>query len=500
MNRRTSDRFSPRKLWVALVSAGVIGGAGLAAFDVPSVRAAAPATSAATATAAPLPAAQVPNFAAITERSGPAVVNISVSGTRKAAASPWQGGPNGVPDDDPFWEFFRRFGPGFGPGQFGQGPQAERHVQGQGSGFILTDDGIILTNAHVVQDADEVTVKLTDRREFQAKVLGTDPRTDVAVLKIEAKDLPTVELGNTRDLKPGEWVLAIGSPFGFENSVTVGVVSAKGRSLPDDSFVPFIQTDVAVNPGNSGGPLFNSRGEVVAINSQIYTRTGGYQGISFSIPIEVALRVKDQIVETGEASHARLGIAIQQVNQAFADSFDLDKPEGALVSSVEDGGPADKAGLESGDIVRKIDGQPVVTAGDLPAALGMRSPGDRVELEIWRDGKSKTITAKLGDAGDRVASAEPQAAPEHGEVGLAVRPLQPAERAEAGVSHGLVVAQVSGPAAAAGIRPGDLLLAVNGKPVSSAEDVRELIDASDRSAALLIQRGGNRIFVPVHLG
>ena len=500
MNRRTSDRFSPRKLWVALVSAGVIGGAGLAAFDVPSVRAAAPATSAATATAAPLPAAQVPNFAAITERSGPAVVNISVSGTRKAAASPWQGGPNGVPDDDPFWEFFRRFGPGFGPGQFGQGPQAERHVQGQGSGFILTDDGIILTNAHVVQDADEVTVKLTDRREFQAKVLGTDPRTDVAVLKIEAKDLPTVELGNTRDLKPGEWVLAIGSPFGFENSVTVGVVSAKGRSLPDDSFVPFIQTDVAVNPGNSGGPLFNSRGEVVAINSQIYTRTGGYQGISFSIPIEVALRVKDQIVETGEASHARLGIAIQQVNQAFADSFDLDKPEGALVSSVEDGGPADKAGLESGDIVRKIDGQPVVTAGDLPAALGMRSPGDRVELEIWRDGKSKTITAKLGDAGDRVASAEPQAAPEHGEVGLAVRPLQPAERAEAGVSHGLVVAQVSGPAAAAGIRPGDLLLAVNGKPVSSAEDVRELIDASDRSAALLIQRGGDRIFVPVHLG
>jgi len=320
------------------------------------------------------------------------------------------------------------------------------------------------------------------------------------VLKIEAKDLPTVELGNTRDLKPGEWVLAIGSPFGFENSVTVGVVSAKGRSLPDDSFVPFIQTDVAVNPGNSGGPLFNSRGEVVAINSQIYTRTGGYQGISFSIPIEVALRVKDQIVETGEASHARLGIAIQQVNQAFADSFDLDKPEGALVSSVEDGGPADKAGLESGDIVRKIDGQPVVTAGDLPAALGMRSPGDRVELEIWRDGKSKTITAKLGDAGDRVASAEPQAAPEHGEVGLAVRPLQPAERAEAGVSHGLVVAQVSGPAAAAGIRPGDLLLAVNGKPVSSAEDVRELIDASDRSAALLIQRGGDRIFVPVHLG
>jgi len=443
-------------------------------------------------------AAPVPNFAAITERSGPAVVNISVTGTRKAAGVPMQGAPGGVPDDDAFGEFFRRFG---GPMPFGpgQGPQSEMPVRGHGSGFIISKDGIILTNAHVVKDSSEVTVKLTDRREFRAKVLGVDPKTDVAVLKIEAKDLPTVQIGSTRDLKPGEWVLAIGSPFGFENTVTAGVVSAKGRSLPDDGFVPFIQTDVAVNPGNSGGPLFNSRGEVVAINSQIYTRTGGYQGVSFAIPIELAVRVKDQIVATGQASHARLGVSIQEVNQVFADSFKLDKPEGALVSGVEKGGPADKAGLKTGDIVRKVDGQPVVSAGDLPAALGMRSPGEKVELEIWRDGKSTVVAARLGNAGDRVAGAEPQAAPGQGKLGLALRPLQPAEAAESGASHGLVVAQVSGPAASAGVRPGDLLLAVNGKPVSTVDGVRDLIAKSGRSAALLIQRGDDKIFVPVKL-
>ena len=494
MNRSNPKRFAPRKLWVALVSAGVIGGAGLTATQMPAFAAAA-----ASAPVAPLAGAQVPNFAAITERSGPAVVNISVTGTRKAAGPAMQGIPGGVPDDDPVWEFFRRYGAPmpFGPGQ---GPQAEMPVRGQGSGFIVSGDGTILTNAHVVKDASEVTVKLTDRREFRAKVLGVDPKTDVAVLKIDAADLPTVQLGSTRDLKPGEWVLAIGSPFGFENTVTAGVVSAKGRSLPDDSFVPFIQTDVAVNPGNSGGPLFNSRGEVVAINSQIYSRTGGYQGVSFAIPIELAIRVKDQIVATGKVAHARLGVAIQEVNQAFADSFKLDKPEGALVSSVEKGGAADKAGLKPGDIVRKVDGQPVVSAGDLPAAFGMRAPGEKVELELWRDGKPATVTAHLGDASQRVASAESQTtAPGQGKLGLALRPLQPAEAAESGVSHGLVVAQVSGPSALAGVQPGDLLLAVNGKPVASVEEVRGLVAKSGRSAALLIQRGEDKIFVPVNL-
>ena len=494
MNSGKQPRFTPRKLWLALVSAGVIGSAGLAAFPMPPAVAAVAATPA--ASGAPIADAPVPNFAAITERSGPAVVNISVTGTREIAAAPWQGGPGGVPDDDPFWEFFRRFG----PTPYGPGSQSEMPVRGQGSGFIVSQDGIILTNAHVVKDASEVSVKLTDRREFRAKVLGIDPKTDVAVLKIEARDLPTVKLGNTLDLKPGEWVLAIGSPFGFENSVTAGIVSAKGRSLPDDSFVPFIQTDVAVNPGNSGGPLFNSRGEVVAINSQIYTRSGGYQGVSFAIPIELALRVKDQIVATGKASHARLGIAIQEVNQAFADSFNLERPEGALVASLEKGVPAEKAGLKPGDIVRKVDGKPVVSAGDLPAALGMRSPGDRVTLEVWRDGKPLTVTAHLGDAGERVAKAEAATEPAHGNVGLALRPLQPGEAAETGAAQGLVVAEVSGPAAMAGIRPGDLLLAVNGKPVSSVEEVRKLVAKSGRSAALLIQRGDDRIFVPVTIG
>lgn len=497
---RPEASFSPRRLWLALVSAGVIGSAGLAGLSMQNATAAVTTASPLQVTAASPQGgpAFLPNFAAITEQSGPAVVNISVTGASRIARGPAPGLPGGVPDDDPFWEFFRRFQ---GPGPYGSGPGAEAPVRGKGSGFILTDDGIILTNAHVVRDAREVTVKLTDRREFRAKVLGSDPRTDVAVLKIEARGLPTVELGSTRELKPGEWVLAIGSPFGFENSVTAGVVSAKGRSLPDDSFVPFIQTDVAVNPGNSGGPLFNSRGEVVAINSQIYSQTGGYQGVSFAIPIEVAIRVKDQIVATGKASHARLGVSIQEVNQAFADSFKLDRPEGALVSSVEKGGPADKAGLRSGDVVRKVDGQPVIAAGDLPAALGMRSPGEQVRLEVWRDGKQVTLNARLGDAAaERLAADSAEQVPSQARLGLALRPLQPSESSQAGVSSGLVVAQSSGAAAAAGIRPGDVLMAVNGKPVSTVEQVRSLIAKSDRSAALLIQRGEDKIFVPVHLG
>ena len=497
--------FSLKKLSVALLSAGLIGTAGLSGLYYQDASAAAGsanpaaansgAASTAALTASP---ANIPDFAAITQRNGPAVVNISVTGTTKAAMNgPWQSGPGGVPDDDPFWEFFRRFqGPGFGVP-----PGAEVPVHGAGSGFILTDDGIILTNAHVVKDASEVTVKLTDRREFRAKVLGSDPRTDIAVLKIEAQELPTVDLGSTKSLQPGEWVLAIGSPFGFENSVTAGVVSATGRSLPNGNSVPFIQTDVAVNPGNSGGPLFNSRGEVVGINSQIYSRSGGYQGVSFAIPIEVATRVKDQIVATGKATHARLGVAIQQVNQVFADSFKLEKPEGALVSSVEEDGPADRAGLESGDVVRRMDGKEIVSVGDLPALLGMKSPGDEVSLELWRDGKPVTVTAKLGDAsegGPVVASAGPGDA--QAKLGLALRPLQPGEGRQAGVQNGLVVQQSSGPAAMAGIQPGDLLLAVNGKPVDSVEQVRALIAKSERSAALLIQRGDDKIFVPVRLG
>jgi serine protease Do len=374
-------------------------------------------------------------------------------------------------------------------------------MHGQGSGFIVSPDGIILTNAHVVRDAKDVTVKLTDRREFTAKVLGSDARTDVAVLKIEASGLPVVQMGNTRDLKVGEWVLAIGSPFGFENSVTAGVVSAKGRSLPDDSFVPFIQTDVAVNPGNSGGPLFNTRGEVVGINSQIYSRSGGYQGLSFAIPIELANRVKDQIVATGQASHARLGVAIQEVNQTLADSFHLAKPEGALVSNVDRDGPADKAGLQTGDVILKANGQAIASASDLPAVIGAATPGQKIGLEVWRQGKLQDFSVNLADASEKPdQSAHAQDTASHGKLGLALRPLQAQELREAGVKQGLLIEDVAGPAAAAGVQVGDVLLAVNGTSVQSVEQVRRVIDKADKSLALLIQRDGSKIFVPVRLG
>jgi serine protease Do len=322
--------LSSSRLVLAMLASGVIGAAGFGALS--STHASSAATTApAPVAAAAAPAVTTPDFAQITAQHGAAVVNISVAGTSKASAGGLELDPS-----DPFSEFFRQF-----PGPRGRGgPQQGMPTRGQGSGFIVSADGTILTNAHVVQDATEVTVKLTDRREFKAKVLGSDPRTDVAVIKIEAKGLPTVTLGSTRSLRVGEWVLAIGSPFGLENTVTAGVVSAKGRTLPDDSFVPFIQTDVAVNPGNSGGPLFNARGEVVGINSQIYSRTGGYQGLSFAIPIDLAPGHQGQAGEHhGKVEHARLGVIVQEVNQALADSFKLDKPEGALVSSVEKGGP-----------------------------------------------------------------------------------------------------------------------------------------------------------------
>jgi serine protease Do len=310
-----------------------------------------------------------------------------------------------------------------------------------------------------------------------------------------------VPLGTTKDLKVGEWVLAIGSPFGFENSVTAGVVSAKGRSLPDDGFVPFIQTDVAVNPGNSGGPLFNTRGEVVGINSQIYSQSGGYQGLSFAIPIELATRIKDQIVATGHASHARLGVAIQEVNQTLADSFHLPRPAGALVSSVEADGPADKAGLKSGDVILKVNGREIVAASDLPAMIGATAPGDKVDIDVWRDGTLQNFSTRLADASDKAEkTASASASGVKGRLGLALRPLQPQEKRDAGVNSGLLIEDTAGAAALAGVQAGDVLLAVNGSPVNSLEQVRTLVAKSDKSVALLIARDGNQIFVPVRLG
>ncbi len=542
----TDRALSSTRLVLALAAAGVLGGAGATLVTGSFARAQPPAVVAAAAAPAILPAAAVsggvaaPDFAQIAERHGNAVVNISVSGMRRVGgrapdADEEEGGDSdgderpsaqqqqpqrGMPQPgDPVYEFFKRFQggvPNFGNGNGhgnggngGMGGNAPRSVpvRGQGSGFIIDSDGLILTNAHVVRDAKEVIVKLTDRREFRAKVLGADAKTDIAVLKIDAKNLPVLPLGSTRDLRVGEWVLAIGAPFGFENSVTAGVVSAKGRSLPDDSFVPFLQTDVAINPGNSGGPLMNTRGEVVGINSQIYSRNGGYQGLSFAIPIDVAVKVKDQIVATGKASHARLGVAIQDVNQAFADSFKLDRPEGALVSNVEAGGPADKAGLKSGDVIRKVNGRAIVAAGDLPALIGGAMPGEKVTLEIWRQGKREEVIAKLGDADVKAAKValadEAGAASGKARLGLQLRPLQPQERRDAGVGNGemgLVVESASGPAGRAGVQQGDVLVAINGTLVQSVEQVRDVVAKADKSVALLIQRGGNRIFVPVRIG
>jgi serine protease Do len=500
--------ITAKRLMLAMGAAGVIGGAvGAIAVNHNNVvaAAAAPAVPVAVAPAAvpaaPAPIASqaalgLPDFTRIVAQNGPAVVNIRVIGSTKTSMT-GRGGPQ-LDENDPFFEFFRRF----------QGPQSPRRggdtpVFGAGSGFIVSPDGVILTNAHVVRDANEVTVKLQDRREYRAKVLGSDPKTDVAVLKIDAKNLPVVPMGKSSSLQVGEWVLAIGSPFGLDSTVTAGVVSAKGRSLPDDSNVPFIQTDVAVNPGNSGGPLFNTRGEVVGINSQIYSQTGGYQGLSFAIPIDVASRIKDQIVATGKVQHAKLGVSIQEVNQGFADSFKLESPEGALVSNVERGGAAEKAGLKSGDVIRKVNGQPIVGSGDLPAMLAIAQPGDKVALDVWRDGKTVRINATLANASDkpeRAERTEVAAADSTSKLGLALRPLEPIERRQSGIASGLVIEDAGGAAANAGVMPGDVLLSVNGRAVSTVEQVRDVVGKSAKSVALLIQRGSDRIFIPVRIG
>ena len=503
-----SKALTNTSLVMALLAAGAIGGAGVGAFNTlhsPVAAQSTPAIAGPSATGPVTPATSLPDFPQITQRYGPAVVNISVVSGGKASADDVAQADTDEADspaveEDPFQEFFRRFQQGPGRGQQ-RGAPSERITRGQGSGFIVSPDGIILTNAHVVKGATEVTVKLTDRREFRAKVLGADPKTDVAVLRIDAKNLPVVQLGKVTDLRVGEWVLAIGSPFGFENTVTAGVVSAKGRSLPDDSAVPFIQTDVPINPGNSGGPLFNARGEVVGINSQIYSRSGGYQGVSFAIPIDVATRVQQQIVATGKVEHARLGVAVQEVNQSFADSFKLDKPEGALVSMVEKGGPADKAGLQPGDVIRKVDGKPIVSSGDLPALISLNAPGDNVKLDVWRQGAAKSLTATLVNANSKAEKvAVSKDKPAQGRLGLALRPLQPDEQQQSGIATGLLIQQASGPAALAGVQSGDVLLSINGTPVKTIEQVRAAVGKSDKSVALLIQRGESKIFVPVNLG
>ena len=493
----------------ALVAAGIIGGGAVTwrdHFNAPiseAHAAVAPSTGVAAPAANP-GATTLPlnGFTDLVKKYGPAVVNISVEGTRKVSAGDDE-------DDDAQGQQMPQLPPGLE--QFFRGFPGGRHgnmmphggtvpMRGQGSGFIISPDGYILTNAHVVDNADRVTVRLTDRREYRAKVIGKDRQTDVALIKIDAKNLPTVKLGNSRDANVGEWVVAIGSPFGFDNSVTAGIVSAKGRSLPDSSYVPMIQTDVAVNPGNSGGPLFNLAGEVIGINSQIYSRTGAFAGISFAVPIETALNVKDQLLKTGHVSHGRIGITVQEVNASLAESFGLDRPRGALVSSVEPGSPGDKAGLKAGDIILQYDGKPIERSGDLPVIVGQMPAGHTASMEVWRDHGTKELTVATaeGNQSEKVASNDKNA--DHGRLGLAVRPLSPDERSEMKGKAGVVVEGVSGPAERAGIMPGDLVLSINGKPVKSPDDLKSQVAKSGKNAALLIQREDRQLFVPVEIG
>ena len=438
---------------------------------------------------APVPlVGSLPDFRPLVRRYGPAVVNVSVHADVKAMAHPRM--PPGLDEDNPLFRFFG----------LPMVPDGAMPMRGEGSGFIVSPDGVILTNAHVVDDASKVTVKLTDHREFEARVIGSDAKSDVAVLKIDAANLPVVRLGDPGALEVGEWVVAIGSPFGFDNSVTAGIVSAKGRNLPDDTYVPFIQTDVAVNPGNSGGPLFNLRGEVVGINSQIYSRSGGYQGVSFAIPIDVAMNVGRQLQASGHVTRGRLGVGIQDVDQALAESFGLDVPTGALVASVDEDGPARAAGMKAGDVILAFDGKAVESAGELPALVASAKPGSTVELSIWRDHARRELHVKVGETTDGEAVASNAAAGEGGKLGMSVRPLTPSEHSVTGGEDALVVESVSGAAAEAGLRPGDIVLSANGRPVHEVGELRNAVAGAKKHVALLVQRGEARIFVPVELG
>ncbi len=445
----------------------------------------------------------LPDFTQLVEAVGPAVVNVSsVEKARRAAAAP-RG--NREQPDDPFQEFFRRFGiPQPDGGQGGQRGFDVPQRFGEGSGFIVSADGYILTNAHVVADADEVTVRMTDRREYAAKVVGLDARSDIAVLKIEGKNLPVVRIGDPQTLRPGEWVIAIGSPFGFDNSVTAGVVSATGRSMQgDQTGMMFIQTDVAVNPGNSGGPLFNLKGEVVGINSQIYSRSGGYMGLSFAIPIDLANNVRQQLVSTGKVTRGRIGVQIQQVNAQLADSFGLDRPRGALVGQVIEDGPAEKAGVKPGDIILSVDGRPVERSDQLPSMVSAIAPGKDAKVEVWRDRGSKTLSVKVGqleeDPVQKVSNTKTEEPAKADKLGLSVRPLGTEERKTAETDGYLLVEDVTGPAAEAGVRPGDVILGVNGKPVKSLAELKNAT-SSGKVAALLLERGGDTIFLPIKIG
>ena len=436
-------------------------------------------------------ARDLPDFTELVEKQGPAVVNVSITQTVSHEGMLPQI-PN-LPEGDPLFDFFRRFLPPNG------GMPRDFESKAQGSGFVISADGYILTNAHVVDAADEVTVRLTDKREFKAKVIGIDRRTDVALIKIEAAGLPRVVIGNPNLLKVGEWVAAIGSPFGFENSVTAGIVSAKGRSLPQENYVPYIQTDAAINPGSSGGPLFNLRGEVVGINSQIYSRTGGYMGVAFSIPIDVAMDVADQLRIHGKISRGWLGVMIQEVTKELAESFGLKKLEGALIAGVEKGGPADKGGLEPSDVVLIFDGKPVGNASELPRLVGATKPGKQVPVQVWRKNSAKNLVLAVGETPtEKVARRPARTESAAGRLGLALSDLTEAQKKQLQIPYGVVVVEAQASAARAGVRRGDVITAVNNSDVKSVEQFNQTVAGykAGQNIALLVRRGERALFIP----
>lgn len=447
--------------------------------------------------ALPAAARSVPDFTRIVDENRDAVVNIATTQKVEQGRMP-EGMLEDLPPNHPFREFFERFG---------QGQPQERERSSLGSGFIISADGYVLTNAHVVAEADEIVVKLSDNRELQAEVVGLDKPSDVGLLKVDAEGLPTVDIGDSDELQVGQWVLAIGSPFGLDYTATQGIVSALERNLPNDTYTPFIQTDVAVNPGNSGGPLFNGDGEVVGVNAQIFSRTGGYMGLSFAVPINTAMNVAEQLKESGEVERGYLGVTIQPVDRGLAESFGLDKPIGALVSDVMPDSPAEAAGLQAGDVILRFDDQEITTAADLPPIVGRTEVGSTAEVEVIRDGERRTVEVEVGalsehrDTGSGGSGDEGSS--DDTSLNIGVRELDDGERAELGLGdRGLLVQKVGpGPVAQAGIRPGDILLRIGRQSLSQVEDLREAVAdlPRGRPVAVQIRRGDNTLFVSLTL-
>ncbi|GAB3385026.1 DegQ family serine endoprotease [Azotobacter armeniacus] len=445
--------------------------------------------------------AQLPEFTELVEAASPAVVNIS---TRQKL--PDRAMVQGMPDLEGLPPFFREFLERNIP-QVPRTPNGGRHREAHslGSGFILSADGYVLTNNHVVADADEIIVRLSDRSELEAELVGADPLTDVALLKVKGSNLPTVKLGRTDKLKVGEWVVAIGSPFGFDHSVTAGIISATGRSLPNESYVPFIQTDVAINPGNSGGPLFDLEGRVIGINSQIFTRSGGFMGLSFAIPIEVAMGVADQLKATGKVVRGWLGVVIQEVNKDLAESFGLDKPAGALVAQVLEEGPADKGGLQVGDVILNLDGRPIVMSADLPHLVGRLKPGTKANLEVVRDGVRKNIAITVGalpEEGDGVQPSVAGVEQSSNRLGVTVTELTPEQKKSLDLKGGVVIREVlNGPAAVIGLRPGDVITHLNNQAIDSTKTFAEVAGAlpKSRSVSMRVLRQGRASFITFKL-